>query len=56
MIDVVEVTVKLAAAADPNETPVTRMNLVPVIVTLVPPEVEPELGDTAVTTGFGGAW
>jgi hypothetical protein len=56
VIDVVEFTVKLAAGADPNETAVTRLNPVPVMVTLVPPAVEPELGDTPVTTGFRGGW
>jgi hypothetical protein len=35
----------------PKVTPVTPEKLVPVIKTLKPPEVDPELGDTEVIVG-----
>ena len=46
-------TVKPVAAAEPNETPVTLMKLVPVTTTEVPPAVVPALGATPVTVGGG---
>ena len=44
-------TVTPVAAAAPNVTAVALFKFVPVIVTLVPPAVEPEIGLTAVTVG-----
>ena len=41
MIDVDEFTVKSAAGTVPNITAVAAVKLLPVIVTLVPPKVEP---------------
>ena len=46
-------TVKLVAATPPNVTPVTLEKFVPVIVTVLPPDVQPELGETEVTVGGG---
>ena len=51
VIWVAEVTVKLVAAVAPNVTAVAPVRLVPVIVTLVPPEGDPLLGETEETTG-----
>jgi len=51
VIEVGELTVKLVAAIKPNFTAVTATKLVPVIVTEVPPTVDPEVGLTAVTVG-----
>src|SRR3954470_17647325 len=44
-------TVKLAAAVPPKFTAVAPVRSVPVIATLVPPAVEPEVGLTPVTVG-----
>jgi hypothetical protein len=44
-------TVKLDASVEPNFTAVALVKPVPVIVTLVPPSVGPELGLTLVTVG-----
>ena len=44
-------TTTLVAAAPPMVTPVAPVKLVPVIVTLVPPVVGPEVGEIAVTVG-----
>jgi hypothetical protein len=44
-------TVKLEASVEPNFTAVAFVKSVPVIVTLVPPPVGPELGLTFVTVG-----
>ena len=41
----------MAAATAPNFTPVALERLVPVMVTLVPPPVGPEVGLTELTTG-----
>jgi hypothetical protein len=38
-------------ATDPNWTDVVPVNPAPLIVTLVPPRCDPELGETDVTTG-----
>jgi hypothetical protein len=46
---------KLVAGEPPNVTPVTRLKLVPVMVTAMPPPVLPEVGLTAVTVGAAGA-
>jgi hypothetical protein len=51
VIWVEEFTEKLVAAVTPKETAVTPTKLVPVIVTVVPPPVGPEVGLTAVTVG-----
>jgi hypothetical protein len=44
-------TVTLVAATPPMVTPVAPVRLVPVIVTLVPPEAKPMVGLMAVTVG-----
>jgi hypothetical protein len=49
-IDVAEPTVKLAFVA-PNFTAVAPVKFVPVIVTAVPPAVDPLLGVTPETVG-----
>ena len=48
---VFEVTVKLEAAVVPKLTAVAPLKLVPLIVTDVPPAVEPELGEIPVIVG-----
>ena len=53
MISVSLNTMKLAAAIAPKATLVAPVKLVPVIVTVVPPAVEPDVGATAVTLGKG---
>ena len=45
-------TATLVAAAVPNFTVAPDAKLVPVIVTAVPPGVEPAFGDTLVTDGM----
>ena len=53
MISVEETTVKLVAATAPKATLVAPLKPVPVMVTVVPPVVGPELGEMAVTdAGF----
>src|SRR5712692_11615316 len=44
-------TVKLVALTVPNFTAVAPVNVAPVMVTVVPPSVEPERGVTAVRVG-----
>ena len=51
MIDVLLTTTTLVAAAPPNVTVAPATKFVPVIVTLVPPTVEPEFGEIALTVG-----
>lgn len=46
-------TVKLVAATAPNDTLVVPLRLVPVIVTILPPDVTSVVGNTA--TGAGAA-
>jgi hypothetical protein len=46
-----ELTVKLAAAKPPKETAVAPVKFVPVITTLVPPVVLPEVVPRLVTVG-----
>jgi hypothetical protein len=53
-IDVLEVTVKLAAAIEPNSTAVAPVKLLPVIVTVVSVSAGPFFGDTFLTLGAGG--
>src|ERR1700733_12423736 len=51
MIDVAELTVNESAETVPNLTTVAPVKFVPVIVTTVPPIVEPTAGETPVTEG-----
>ena len=51
VIWVAELTVKLAAAVAPNVTAVAPVKFVPVIVTVVPPAIGPEVGEIDVTVG-----
>ena len=53
VIEVTEFTVNDDAAVPPNETAVAPVKFVPVIVTLVPPAVEPADGLTPLTFGEG---
>ena len=54
IIDVSELIVKYVAATVPNETPVTLVKLVPVMVIVVPPPVGPVDALRFVTTGTPG--
>ena len=51
VIEVLLTTTTLVAAVLPNVTVAPAAKFVPVIVTLVPPTVEPVFGDTFVTVG-----
>jgi hypothetical protein len=51
VIEVLLTTTTLVAAVPPNDTVAPAEKLVPVIVTAVPPEVEPLFGETLVTVG-----
>jgi len=51
VIDVAELTVKLAAGVAPKLTAVVPVKFVPVIATGVPPAVGPDIGFTAVMVG-----
>lgn len=53
VIEVLLTTFTFVAAAPPNVTFAPAKNPVPVIVTEVPPLVEPETGEIAVTVGGG---
>jgi hypothetical protein len=53
MIDVVLAIVTAAAEVPPNYTEAPARNPVPVMVTVVPPLMGPELGEIAVTVGAG---
>ncbi len=55
VIEVVELTTTPVPATVPNFTPVTPLKPVPVMVTLVPPAVDPEVTLRPVTVGAGGA-
>jgi hypothetical protein len=48
-------TVKLADAVPPKVTLVAPVRFVPVIVTVLPPESDPELGATEVIVGDPGS-
>ena len=48
---VADTTVNDEAAVEPNDTLVAPVKFVPVIVTLVPPAVGPDVGETDVTVG-----
>ena len=52
MIDVLLLTVTAVAAVEPNLTAVAPVKSVPVMVTAVPPAVDPLFGLTAVTVGL----
>jgi hypothetical protein len=51
VIELMELTWKEEAGIPPTETPVAPVKFVPVIVTVVPPDVEPLEGLIAVTVG-----
>ena len=51
VIDVGELTTTPVALTTPNLTVVAPVRLVPVIITVVPPAVGPEFGETPVTAG-----
>ena len=53
MILVVPVTLKVVAGVVPNSTDVAPFRLVPVMVTVVPPRVEPLVGVKLVIVGAG---
>jgi len=46
-------TVKLTAGVPPRLTALASSKSVPVIVTVVPPKVEPDVGERAVNVGAG---
>ena len=54
VIEVSELTVKLAAAVEPKATEVAPLNSDPVTVTVVPPLTGPEVGATELIVGTGG--
>jgi len=54
VILVEDTTVKLVAATVPKSTLVAPLKPVPFTVTVVPPALGPEEGDTEVTVGAGG--
>ena len=56
MICVAELTVKLVAFVEPNWTAVAPVKFMPVIVTLVPPDMGPLFAFTPVTTGGGKSY
>jgi len=53
VIDVLLATATFVADVPPNFTVAPETKFVPVIVTPVPPAVDPEFGDTDVTVGAG---
>lgn len=53
VIEVALFTVKLLAAVAPKVTAVVPNKPVPVMFTVVPPEVRPAVGERAVTVGSG---
>ena len=56
VIEVSLTTVTFVAAVAPKSTAVAPVNPVPVIVTDVPPAVEPVVGLTPVTVGAATTW
>ena len=54
--EVPELMVKLAAATPPKETATVPPRSVPVMVTLVPPAVLPEVVPSDETAGTGAIW
>ena len=53
VIELLLFSVTLVAAAPPKDTLAPVRKPVPVTVTVVPPAVEPDEGDTALTVGAG---
>jgi hypothetical protein len=53
VIELSEFTVKLVAGTSPNETALASVKPVPVTVTVLPPTLSPDPGDTPVTAGTG---
>jgi hypothetical protein len=53
VIELSELTVKMVAPTVPNFRAVAPMKPVPVMATVVPPDVAPEAGETLATTGPG---
>ena len=53
VMEVAEMTVKLAAVVAPKVTAVAPVKLVPVMVTVVPPVCGPAVGELEVTVGTG---
>jgi hypothetical protein len=51
VIEVLLTTTTLVAAAPPNVTVAPDAKFVPVIVTAVPPDIEPVFGETLLTVG-----
>jgi len=51
VMDIAELTVKLLAATEPNITDVAPLKLIPRMVTEVPPEVLPLVGEIELTVG-----
>ena len=51
LIELAEFTIYEVAAVPPNVTLVTPLKLVPLMVTLVPPDPVPEPGETPLTVG-----
>ena len=51
VMDIAELTVKLLAATEPNITDVAPLKLIPRMVTEVPPEVLPLVGEMELTVG-----
>ena len=54
VIEVLDTTVKLVAATPPKCTAVAPVKLVPVIVTVVPPDSGPVMGERPPRVGSGG--
>jgi hypothetical protein len=52
VMDVLLTTTTLVAAVPPNVTAAPAAKFAPVIVTVVPPAVDPLFGDTPVTVGM----
>lgn len=53
VIDVAEMTLNPVAGVVPNFTAVAPVRFVPVMVTTVPPRMDPVAGDSAVMVGGG---
>ena len=54
VMDTALLTVKDAAVVEPNATALAPVKPVPVMVTEVPPAVDPDVGASPVTVGCGG--
>ena len=53
MIDVSPLMVRAVTAVEPKSTAVARVNPVPEMFTLVPPDVGPSVAEMPVTRGVG---